>query len=105
MNVTKINVQNVRTEQPNFFSVVFNYGDVIIDTAGETAEIAFEDVANPGRVQADIFERREFIFRSKSTRDAALRQQELAVVLDEYHKLQEQQLIPARTPVKEPKSK
>lgn len=100
-----INVQNVRTEQPNFFSVVFNYGDVIIDTAGETAEIAFEDVANPGRVQADIFERREFIFRSKSTRDAALRQQELAVVLDEYHKLQEQQLIPARTPVKEPKSK
>ena len=92
------NVQNVRAERPNFWAVIFGYGDVFIDTAGSSAEITFENVSNPNQIQSDIFSRRENVVRSRRERDAASRHKEFSLILDEYQQLREQDKIPDRTP-------
>lgn len=91
------NVQNVNISQ-NYLGTFFGYGDVIIDTAGANADIVFEDVNNPIRVQADIFERREEFRRIARQRDAVNRRQEILLALDEYQQLREQDKLPRLTP-------
>ncbi|MGB1250186.1 MAG: cyclic nucleotide-binding domain-containing protein [Candidatus Promineifilaceae bacterium] len=92
------NVQNVNVTQPNVWAALFNYGDVTIDTAGASGNIVFEDVANPNKVQTDILERREQFMRSQKSRDVVSRRREIAIMLDYYQKLREQQNIQQRTP-------
>ena len=87
------NVQNVRTVMPNFVAAIFNFGDVVIDTAGASAEITFEDVANPTRVQTEIFERRESLVRSNRNRDASGRREEIGLMLEEYRRLRDAEQI------------
>jgi len=92
------NVQNVQADRPNFWATVFGYGNVVIDTAGSSADIVFENVENPNQVQADIFQRREAMIRAKRYNETKGRQRELAILLDEYQQLREQDKIPRRTP-------
>ncbi len=92
------NVQNVQVSRPNFVATIFGFGDVTIDTAGANAQIVFEDVANPNRVQSDIFARRTQILRRQRMTDAVTRRQEMLLMLDEYHQLSEQRKIPRMTP-------
>lgn len=87
------NVQNVRTVLPNFVAAIFNFGDVVIDTAGASAEIVFEDVANPTRVQTEIFERRESLVRTIRNRDASGRREEIGLMLEEYRRLRDSEQI------------
>ena len=92
------NVQNVQADRPNFWATVFGYGNVMIETAGASADMSFENVANPNQVQADIFARREQIRASKARGAARERQREFTLMIDEYQQLREQQKIPDRTP-------
>ena len=93
-----VNVQNVQAERPNFWATVFGYGNVVIETAGAAADLAFENVANPNQVQADIFARREQIRSNKARGEVRERQREFTLMIDEYQQLREQQKIPDRTP-------
>jgi CRP-like cAMP-binding protein/membrane protein YdbS with pleckstrin-like domain len=92
------NVQNVNSDRPNFLATIFNFGNVIIDTAGAKADIVFETVANPNRVQSDIFKRRDEYRRKQALRDGDRRREEYAVLLDVYKQATEQDRIPRRTP-------
>ena len=92
------NVQNVTANKPTFWSTVWNYGDVHIETAGAMADIVFEQVAHPNRVQSEIFQRLEQYKQRMRVSEGEQRRQEYAVLMDVYQQATEQNRIPQRTP-------
>lgn len=95
------NIQNVSAERPGFLPTLFDYGYVLIETAGATADIRFESVPHPSHIQADIFKRLDEYRRQQRVREGAARRQEYAVLVDVYRQIMEQSPIPPRTPVAE----
>ncbi len=91
------NIQNVNAKKPGFLATMFNYGYVQIETAGASANITFEKVGNPNRVQSDIFQRREAFKQGQQIRQGESRRKEYAVLLDVYQQALEQNRIPQRT--------
>ena len=49
-------VQNVRIEIKGVFQTLFHYGDVIIETAGETGQLNFHNVPDPDAVARLVLE-------------------------------------------------
>lgn len=92
------NIQNVQAISPSFWATIFGYGRVVIDTAGASAEIVFEDVTNPAEIQSEIFRRRDLLRQQQSARDAVTRREEMTLMLDVYQQVTEQDKIPRRTP-------
>jgi uncharacterized membrane protein YdbT with pleckstrin-like domain/CRP-like cAMP-binding protein len=90
------NVQNVSSEKPSFLATVFNFGNVKIETAGASADIVFESVGRPNRVQRDIFRRREDLKKKQSVSQREQRREEYAVVADVFQQSQELDHIPRR---------
>ncbi|MCA9990757.1 MAG: PH domain-containing protein [Anaerolineales bacterium] len=91
------NIQNVNASRPGFLATIFRYGTVFIETAGASADIAFERVTNPNQVQQDIFNRRERLQRQQAEAASAQRRKEYALVLDVYQQITEQGRVPRRT--------
>jgi hypothetical protein len=91
------NIQNVTTDQSGIPAYLFNYGNVIIETAGASADIVFERVTNPRQVQQEIFARREQQIQRRARRGDEQRLREFAMMLDVYQQIQEQEHIPQRT--------
>lgn len=52
-------IQNVAYSKPTFWNNFFNYGDVIIETAGGEGQLVFKNVPNPEWATQEIFRRRE----------------------------------------------
>jgi len=52
------NIQSVTVEKKGLWSLFFNYGNVRILTAGEDADLCFENVPTPEIIQHEIFFRR-----------------------------------------------
>ncbi len=98
------NVQNINADRPGILQTLFNYGNVYIETAGASADMTFENVANPNQVQRDIFDHREQFRRTQRVREGAQRRKEYAVMLDVYKQALEQGRIPRRTPPTEMES-
>lgn len=92
------NVQNINARKEGLAPAIFNYGHVHIETAGAQADIVFEYVSNPNRVQAEIFNRRQQFRQQQRAREEQQRRQEYAVLLDVFQEANEQQRIPRRTP-------
>jgi uncharacterized membrane protein YdbT with pleckstrin-like domain len=90
------NVQNVNADRPGFLNTIFNYGNVHIETAGASADITFEQVVNPSRVQSDVFQRREAFSQNQRIRDGQQRRKEYAVFIDAYQQATEQNRLPDR---------
>ena len=55
-------IQDVTSEVKGFFGMIFKYGNVTIQTAGETS-LTLDDIANPDKVQKIIFD----LIRNKET--------------------------------------
>ncbi len=62
-------IQNVAFRQGNLASKVFNYGDVLVQTAGP-GTFTFTRVANPREVQREVFRRMELFRRLTKEREA-----------------------------------
>lgn len=92
------NVQNINADRPGLLPTLFNYGNVYIETAGVSADMTFENVANPNQVQRDIFDHREQFRQQQRIREGSQRRKEYAVMLDVYKQALEQGRIPRRTP-------
>jgi uncharacterized membrane protein YdbT with pleckstrin-like domain len=92
------NVQNVNADRPGLIPTLFNYGNVIIETAGATADITFENVPNPSVIQSDVFRRRDAQQQVQRTAEGERRRKEYAVLLDVYKQAEEQGRLPRRTP-------
>ncbi len=91
------NVQNVNANKPGFLATIFNFGNVEIETAGASADITFESVAKPDRVQRDIFKRRDAFKRKQATAQLDQRRLEYAILADVYKQEQDLRHIPRRT--------
>jgi hypothetical protein len=63
-------IQNVAFKQNSLFAKVFNYGDVIVQTAGP-GTFTFLHVPNPREVQREVFHRMESFRRALHDRDTA----------------------------------
>jgi uncharacterized membrane protein YdbT with pleckstrin-like domain len=92
------NVQNVNADKPNILATIFNYGNVLVETAGAAANITFESVADPNQVQSDIFQRRDEFRQRQRVAEGDRQRKEYAVLLDVYQQAREQGRIPRRTP-------
>ena len=92
------NVQNVSSSRPSFWATLFNYGHVHIETAGAAANITFESVYDPNRVQNEIFGRRDAVQRQQAARARQQQRREYGLLLDVYKQALEQGRIPQRTP-------
>lgn len=90
-------IQNVNADRPNLLATMFNYGFVYVETAGTNANITFENVVDPNRIQSDIFKRREQFLQQQRVREGEQRRKEYAVLLDVYKQATEQERIPNRT--------
>jgi uncharacterized membrane protein YdbT with pleckstrin-like domain len=90
------NVQNVNADRPGLLNTIFNFGNVNIETAGASADIVFEMVVNPSRVQSDIFQRREKFAQGQRIREGQQRRKEYAVFIDAYQQATEQNRLPER---------
>lgn len=95
------NVQNVNSDRPNFLATIFNFGNVVVETAGATADITFENVSHPNLVQSDVFKRRDQFRQRQLLKDGEHRRKEYSVLLDVYQQAREQGRIPRRTPPSE----
>jgi CRP-like cAMP-binding protein/membrane protein YdbS with pleckstrin-like domain len=92
------NVQNVNADRPGLIPTLFNYGNVIIETAGATADIIFENVPHPSIIQSDVFRRRDAQQQVQRMAEGERRRKEYAVLLDVYKQAEEQGRLPRRTP-------
>ncbi len=69
-------VLNVRVSQKGLLKILLNYGDVIIETPGESGTLNFFSVARPGEVQSEIFRLREQLIKQKQEIQEAQRLKE-----------------------------
>jgi uncharacterized membrane protein YdbT with pleckstrin-like domain len=79
-------IQNVSLEIPNFLAATFNYGDVIVQTAG-AGEFIFKNVSAPHEVQREIFRRMEAYREAQREKEAATRRAEMAEWFSVYDEL------------------
>ncbi len=70
-------IQNISLRMPNLLAAVFNYGDVIVQTAGSES-FTFERISNPSDVQREIFRRMDTYREAERKREAALRRAEMS---------------------------
>ncbi len=86
-------VQNINADVPNMWARLFNYGNVIIETAGATGDLTFEWVTNPRSVQAEIFQRIEELRDRQRTEEAEQRRKEMARWFSVYNQMKEERDI------------
>ena len=92
-------MQNVSATRPSFLATLFNYGNVKIETAGAAANIIFENVHNPNKIQNEIFGRRDAFQRLQANNARKQQRREYGLLLDVYKQALEQDRIPQRTPI------
>jgi hypothetical protein len=80
-------IQNVRATRPGVLAALFNFGNVVVETAGQTGSFEFFDVADPPGVQRDIFEYAERYRQRQGQMERRKRIDELGDWLDAYHGL------------------
>jgi len=81
------NIQNVKATRPGLLASIFNYGKVVIETAGQTGSFEFIDVADPPGVQRDIFEYMERCRERQQGIEGRRRRDEMEDWIDAYHSL------------------
>ncbi|MBN1811674.1 MAG: cyclic nucleotide-binding domain-containing protein, partial [Anaerolineae bacterium] len=79
------NVQYVDLRIPNLVAMIFNYGDVIVQTAGATGRLDFMFVRNPRRVHATILRHLAEFQEHERQRQFEERWQDMAQWLEAYH--------------------
>jgi|GEM_PF-419969 len=81
------NIQNVSFKIPNFVASLFNYGNVIAQTAG-AGEFTFDHVPYPSDVQREIFRRMSAFKEKIRQKEAAGRRAEIAAWFSIYRELE-----------------
>jgi uncharacterized membrane protein YdbT with pleckstrin-like domain len=80
-------IQNVMLKVPNFVAASFNYGDVMVQTAG-SEDFTFDGVPNPLEVQREIMRRAEAFRERQRQREAARRRAEMAEWFSVYREME-----------------
>lgn len=86
-------IQNINVDIPNLTARLFNYGNVMIETAGATGDLIFEFVMKPRAIQAEIFQRIDAIKTQRQEQEQVQRREEMARWVAVYHQMQERDEI------------
>jgi hypothetical protein len=95
------NVQNVSTKREGLIRTIFNFGDVMVETAGAESNIVFEQVSDPTRVQNDIFAKRDKYRKAREAMQQSRQREEYTLVVDLFYQTMAQRGIPAHQPLPE----
>ncbi|MDM8527796.1 cyclic nucleotide-binding domain-containing protein [Anaerolineales bacterium HSG24] len=80
-------IQNITYNIPNFYSKLFNVGDVTIETAGSKDTFTFEHVFNPSAVQQEIFNRMILHQQRQREQEREATTGQIIDMIGEYHHL------------------
>lgn len=92
-------IENVRAEKKGLMANVFSYGNVHAETAGSDANIIFENVRDPDKIQKEIFAKRENHKKKTATSSAKQQQDEYTILIDMYYQAVQQGRIPGHRPL------
>jgi uncharacterized membrane protein YdbT with pleckstrin-like domain len=82
-------IQNINVDIPNVWARLFNYGNVVIETAGPAGDLTFEWVMRPRSVQAEVFQRLDAIRAKQRADEREQRRAELAEWFAVYHQMKD----------------
>ncbi len=94
-------IQNIYYDIPGIMAHIFNFGTVIIETAGRAGNFIFEWVFDPAGVQADIFRRMDEFEEEERQSEQGRREQELRDWFAVYQEMVAQGEIPGKSPPEE----
>ncbi|MEW5717548.1 MAG: cyclic nucleotide-binding domain-containing protein [Chloroflexota bacterium] len=80
-------IQNVSYNKPNLIANFFNYGDLMIETAGGQGRLVFKNVPNPQWAAQEIFRRRDAYRERQRFEQARRNQTDFLDWFLEYHRL------------------
>lgn len=86
-------IQNINVDIPNIWARLFNYGNVVIETAGAAGDLTFEWVMRPRSVQAEIFKHIEELRARQRAKESEERRTEMAEWFAVYHQMKEREEI------------
>lgn len=96
-------VQDIRVEVPGTLAFLLNFGDVKIETAGQSGQMVFYSIHNPRNAQEEIFRRLEAFRTRRAERETSVRSRTVIDALLAYDRLKhEQQSSPAPNPDQTP---
>lgn len=76
-------IQDVRYTQPSFISMLFDFGNVYLETAGEQGGLTFDSVPHPKRVQSDIMNRVRVFRVAAQHQEQERRRREMREMVDD----------------------
>ncbi len=82
-------IQNINVDIPNIWARLFNYGTVVIETAGPAGDLTFEWVMRPRAVQAEVFQRLDAMRAKQRADEQEQRRAELAEWFAVYHQMKD----------------
>jgi hypothetical protein len=80
-------VQNVQVDMPDFWGLALNYGNVMIETAGQGGQMVFRSVRNPRAVADEVFKRLQEYRDRRMEKQASLQDRVVVDALLSYHRL------------------
>jgi hypothetical protein len=93
-------VQNVTAAQ-DFLGGLLGYGNVVVETAGRTQSVVFEQVSRPQQIQRVIFDRLELLHARREAEQRSREEDRLADWFSVYHELAARvDVVSARTQVR-----
>jgi membrane protein YdbS with pleckstrin-like domain len=90
-------IQNVSLNIPGPLAAIFNFGDVLIQTAGPGGTISFLAVPHPAEVQREVFRRIEAFIERQRRRERDQRKAEFATWFQVYDEINRPQTPPSST--------
>lgn len=91
-------VQDVRVEIPGALAFVLNYGNVKIETAGQSGQMIFYSIHDPRSAQEEIFRRLEAFRARRSERQSTIQSRSVIDALVAYDSLKRDQAQPSAAP-------
>ena len=82
-------VQNIRVDIPGTLAFALNFGDVLIETAGQSGQIVFHSIHSPRDAQEEIFRRLSAYRTRRAEKDVALQSQTVVDALLAYDRMKQ----------------
>ncbi len=91
------NIFSMELERKGFIGVVFNFGNVVINT-GTDSKFIFLNITNPARAQRDIYAKKYAMEQKRRTAEITKRGEEIVDWLAAYHHVSDELRRPKDTP-------
>ncbi|HEX7589303.1 MAG TPA: PH domain-containing protein, partial [Anaerolineae bacterium] len=82
-------VQNIRVDVPSTVAFFLNFGDVLIETAGQSGQMVFHSIHDPREAQEEIFRRLNDYRTRRAEKDIALQSQTVVDALLAYDRIKQ----------------